>query len=113
MGCGEKLEKQIIDVRMLYNKEKLEAVQHVENDVGLCHIEGTEDELIGVRLSDGQASMQIHLQGAAARRESWILDDEFEQCMICRLPFSNFFRRRHHCRLCGKLVCWICSQHRI
>ncbi|KAI3629244.1 hypothetical protein CBS9595_000316 [Malassezia furfur] len=34
----------------------------------------------------------------------WQDDDEAAQCAICRVPFSLAVRR-HHCRLCGRVVC--------
>lgn len=29
--------------------------------------------------------------------------------MICLRKFSSLFRRRHHCRTCGEVICWQCS----
>lgn len=31
----------------------------------------------------------------------WMRDAECAQCQQCHEPFT-FFRRRHHCRYCGK-----------
>lgn len=42
-------------------------------------------------------------------RHEWQNDDESNVCMRCRAPFS-LWRRRHHCRMCGQLVCSSCSQ---
>ncbi|XP_070192576.1 FYVE, RhoGEF and PH domain-containing protein 4-like isoform X1 [Littorina saxatilis] len=39
----------------------------------------------------------------------WIPDDAATMCMVCQLAFSAF-RRRHHCRACGKLICKSCSK---
>ena len=30
-------------------------------------------------------------------------------CMVCEETFNLVFRRRHHCRICGKLVCGSCA----
>jgi hypothetical protein len=30
-------------------------------------------------------------------------------CMVCKETFNLVFRRRHHCRICGKLVCGSCA----
>jgi len=42
---------------------------------------------------------------------SWIPDDMNPNCIICKSSFT-FLNRRHHCRLCGKVVCDNCSKHR-
>ena len=42
---------------------------------------------------------------------TWIPDDEYEACMLCDEDFW-LFRRRHHCRCCGNLVCDECSEGR-
>lgn len=38
----------------------------------------------------------------------WIADDRAAKCMRCGELFA-LWRRRHHCRLCGDVVCWACS----
>lgn len=42
---------------------------------------------------------------------SWQPDDEVESCPICGRSFSMFYRR-HHCRMCGRVVCSKCSKTR-
>ncbi|SCV73104.1 BQ2448_7029 [Microbotryum intermedium] len=39
----------------------------------------------------------------------WIPDTSATRCMRCCELFG-LWRRRHHCRLCGLVVCWRCSQ---
>ncbi|XP_076447889.1 uncharacterized protein LOC143284778 isoform X2 [Babylonia areolata] len=39
----------------------------------------------------------------------WIPDDAVTMCMICEMAFTTF-RRRHHCRACGKLICKNCCK---
>eukprot|EP00475_Leptophrys_vorax_P035315 TRINITY_DN58087_c0_g1_i2.p2 TRINITY_DN58087_c0_g1~~TRINITY_DN58087_c0_g1_i2.p2 ORF type:complete len:543 (-),score=156.95 TRINITY_DN58087_c0_g1_i2:1717-3345(-) len=41
---------------------------------------------------------------------SWMPDNASDDCLVCKIPFT-FFRRRHHCRSCGLLVCWECSNN--
>jgi FYVE zinc finger len=38
----------------------------------------------------------------------WVPDSKVDKCMKCSTPFT-LWRRRHHCRLCGHVVCWRCS----
>jgi len=40
----------------------------------------------------------------------WVPNDISEECALCKNYF-NLFRRRHHCRMCGSLVCYYCSNH--
>ncbi len=35
-------------------------------------------------------------------------DAASKQCMICKQKFSAFVRK-HHCRMCGRVVCSTCS----
>ena len=49
------------------------------------------------------------------RAKRWVKDDtrlwdgKFLGCQICNAEF-DFFNRRHHCRVCGSLVCHNCSK---
>lgn len=38
----------------------------------------------------------------------WIPDSKADKCMNCSEEFA-IFRRKHHCRACGKVVCHDCS----
>lgn len=38
----------------------------------------------------------------------WVPDSKADRCMKCTEGFG-VWRRRHHCRLCGAVVCWACS----
>ena len=40
-------------------------------------------------------------------RRSWVSDAVAVQCFRCTANFS-LFRRRHHCRLCGRVHCYSC-----
>lgn len=40
----------------------------------------------------------------------WIADSEVKFCPICKKQF-NVARRRHHCRLCGGIMCGKCSAY--
>lgn len=39
----------------------------------------------------------------------WQPDDSSAVCQCCGSMFSTLWRRRHHCRVCGELVCASCS----
>lgn len=38
----------------------------------------------------------------------WVPDNTRDTCALCLEPFT-LFRRKHHCRLCGRIVCGTCS----
>ena len=42
----------------------------------------------------------------------WVPNVLSKGCMKCGSSFT-VFRRRHHCRLCGMLVCQACSRKRV
>ncbi|XP_072311098.1 FYVE, RhoGEF and PH domain-containing protein 4-like [Eucyclogobius newberryi] len=47
------------------------------------------------------------------RAPKWIRDHEVTTCMKCNEPFNPLTRRRHHCRACGCVVCWKCSDNKV
>ncbi|TPX44557.1 hypothetical protein SeLEV6574_g04430 [Synchytrium endobioticum] len=46
--------------------------------------------------------------GLAPHRQHWKPDASTNQCKACHCPFT-FYRRRHHCRMCGEIFCHACS----
>lgn len=46
------------------------------------------------------------------RAPRWIRDNEVTMCMKCKEQFNALTRRRHHCRACGNVVCWKCSEYK-
>jgi len=42
----------------------------------------------------------------------WIDDCNVSKCYSCSLTF-NFYYRKHHCRLCGRIFCYQCSDKNI
>ena len=40
----------------------------------------------------------------------WQSDNITQSCKECKKEFSNFLQRKHHCRLCGQIMCTGCSR---
>lgn len=53
--------------------------------------------------ADGKAE-----EGADCNLPLWIPDDAVLDCMLCQTRFT-LVRRRHHCRICGRVCCNPCS----
>ncbi|KAG7393869.1 hypothetical protein PHYPSEUDO_000046 [Phytophthora pseudosyringae] len=41
----------------------------------------------------------------------WVADHERSMCYVCTRPFGTF-RRKHHCRMCGEVVCKNCTLYK-
>ncbi|KAJ2953249.1 hypothetical protein O0L34_g829 [Tuta absoluta] len=46
-------------------------------------------------------------------KEQWAADYSTDRCMLCHTSIFSMIMRRHHCRRCGRLVCHVCSSHRM
>lgn len=55
---------------------------------------------------------EVLITDLGKRAPRWIRDNEVTMCMKCREPFNALTRRRHHCRACGYVVCWKCSDNK-
>ena len=57
-------------------------------------------------------SLQIEVEKIEAEAPIWQPDSATNSCSVCKCEFS-LLNRRHHCRMCGKVVCGNCSPHRV
>ncbi|XP_077593949.1 FYVE, RhoGEF and PH domain-containing protein 4a [Stigmatopora nigra] len=57
---------------------------------------------------DGEENAEL-----GKRAPRWIRDNEVTMCMKCKESFNALTRRRHHCRACGYVVCWKCSDNKV
>ena len=43
----------------------------------------------------------------------WLADHVASNCQMCRKQFGRLqFTRKHHCRMCGRIVCSTCSDQK-
>ncbi|KAI9759902.1 MAG: hypothetical protein M4579_002027 [Chaenotheca gracillima] len=85
------------------------------NDPGLA-----DQDVIDLRTPSHQSSEPPTSEHGRSRSRSsmeivlprWQPDGEVSACPICGKQFT-FFYRKHHCRKCGRVVCALCSPHRI
>ncbi|KAE9014430.1 hypothetical protein PR003_g14748 [Phytophthora rubi] len=62
---------------------------------------------------DGRRDHRRAARQSAKYDVAWREDDESECCRVCFAMFTKLSRRRHHCRVCGELVCGACSQDQV
>jgi len=44
---------------------------------------------------------------------TWLADHAVNNCQMCRKQFGRLnFTRKHHCRMCGRIICSACSEHK-
>lgn len=63
-------------------------------------------------LSNGPEETNPGVSVIGYYRPFWIPDHDAPICMLCDVKFS-MFKRRHHCRGCGKVLCGECCSSRV
>ncbi|XP_053318089.1 FYVE, RhoGEF and PH domain-containing protein 4 [Spea bombifrons] len=71
-----------------------------------------ETFLIANSRKNEEASTEVNRAELGIRAPKWIRDNEVTMCMKCKEQFNALTRRRHHCRACGHVVCWKCSDYK-
>ncbi|CAH2278273.1 FYVE, and PH domain-containing 4 isoform X1 [Pelobates cultripes] len=59
-----------------------------------------------------EVPLEVSRAELGIRAPRWIRDNEVTMCMKCKEQFNALTRRRHHCRACGYVVCWKCSDYK-
>lgn len=65
------------------------------------------------RIAAKELNVERPTKELGRRAPKWIRDNEVTTCMKCHEPFHPLTRRRHHCRACGCVVCWKCSDNKV
>uniref|UniRef100_K3X1X4 FYVE-type domain-containing protein n=1 Tax=Globisporangium ultimum (strain ATCC 200006 / CBS 805.95 / DAOM BR144) TaxID=431595 RepID=K3X1X4_GLOUD len=63
------------------------------------------------RLEAAVITSRISDQEVLAQNQ-WVKNEERVACVICWKQFNALYRRRHHCRICGDVICGSCSSMR-
>ncbi|KAL4158109.1 hypothetical protein PRNP1_003888 [Phytophthora ramorum] len=64
------------------------------------------------RLNNAVDSYKMSLHLESLRTLQWVRNAERAACVVCCRRFHQLTRRRHHCRLCGEVICRECSVHK-
>ncbi|KAG0323058.1 hypothetical protein BGZ99_002952 [Dissophora globulifera] len=51
-----------------------------------------------------------NLTGTLRNGAGWVRDEDAAICMVCNITRFGVLVRKHHCRLCGRVICWKCCQ---
>jgi len=77
-----------------------------------------KDEWVAIGVDDLDLGHSQHSQLCRSENSSfsdfnsaanWVPDTLKRNCEICNAKFSKFFKKKHHCRQCGGIVCGPCS----
>ncbi|XP_002000123.3 zinc finger FYVE domain-containing protein 26 homolog [Drosophila mojavensis] len=76
---------------------------------------GSEPGSLGTDVHNSLDSLcgAFQIPPQAPTREEWIPDESATHCMCCRRSAFTMLMRRHHCRRCGRVVCYACSTQRM
>ncbi|KAF9916876.1 Zinc finger FYVE domain-containing protein 26 [Lobosporangium transversale] len=50
------------------------------------------------------------MTGTLRNGSDWVRDEDAAVCMVCSVTKFGVLVRKHHCRLCGRVICWKCCQ---
>ncbi|KAL7694793.1 putative FYVE zinc finger, Zinc finger, FYVE/PHD-type, Zinc finger, RING/FYVE/PHD-type [Plasmopara halstedii] len=64
------------------------------------------------RLDNAVESYKLSLHLESLRSLQWVQNTERNECVVCFRRFHQLTRRKHHCRLCGEVICRDCSVHK-
>ncbi|CAJ1060414.1 FYVE and coiled-coil domain-containing protein 1 [Xyrichtys novacula] len=67
-------------------------------------------ELIRDKDALWQKSDALEFEQKLRAEERWLTDKEATHCLSCQGQFT-WWLRRHHCRLCGRIFCYYCSNN--
>ncbi|KAI0818537.1 FYVE zinc finger-domain-containing protein [Irpex lacteus] len=55
--------------------------------------------------SAGGGGGKTDIRAAEQKITPWVEDKEVKECPLCKASFHPLTNRKHHCRLCGRIIC--------
>ena len=91
-------------------KLKLEVIPKAGEDDILKFAQVTDYDLKGNERMIYKVSMYPRgtIDRACMYSVGWVMDGVSDFCMRCDTPFGTLLKRKHHCRICGYLICNEC-----
>eukprot|EP00656_Telonema_subtile_P016220 TRINITY_DN18555_c0_g1_i3.p1 TRINITY_DN18555_c0_g1~~TRINITY_DN18555_c0_g1_i3.p1 ORF type:complete len:705 (-),score=223.62 TRINITY_DN18555_c0_g1_i3:75-2189(-) len=72
------------------------------------------DAAISMPRSEEEKRRLLHIQRRMLQNvihtPVWLQDHATNNCQMCRTAFGRLRTRKHHCRMCGRIVCKQCSE---
>ncbi|XP_058139010.1 FYVE, RhoGEF and PH domain-containing protein 4 isoform X1 [Dasypus novemcinctus] len=99
-----------LELQASSEQDKEEWIKTLQDTIDAFHQRHESFRSAIARDNDIQSEVSTAELGKRAPR--WIRDNEVTMCMKCRESFNALTRRRHHCRACGHVVCWKCSDYK-
>lgn len=110
--CGKPLQV----IRDKYKKDQL-IVDSIKSRKQYVYIKEISDEVIKL-CGKNRIARRIYVEANDTKRYvgvGWIVSDDIDICMMCLEPFGSIFSSynssKHHCRACGIILCYKCSQN--
>ncbi|KAH9118827.1 hypothetical protein LEN26_011902 [Aphanomyces euteiches] len=69
-------------------------------------MKNSKDRRVPVSLCTKAGGMRVVY---LCHHSAWVPDSARSACVVCRASF-NLFVRKHHCRMCGDIVCGPCTR---
>ncbi|XP_071963696.1 zinc finger FYVE domain-containing protein 26-like [Antedon mediterranea] len=80
----------------------------IEDEPVQCTV--PDDPETSSMMDEMKDDLMHQLPSSPPKKEDWVKDMDVTFCMVCKTEKFSMFNRRHHCRRCGRVVCWRCSQ---
>ncbi|XP_061106808.1 FYVE, RhoGEF and PH domain-containing protein 4a isoform X1 [Conger conger] len=98
-----------LELQASTEQDKEEWIKAFQVTIDIFH---QKNETFKTATKDTEESVSLSTAELGKRAPRWIRDNEVTMCMKCKESFNAITRRRHHCRACGYVVCWKCSDNK-
>ena len=93
---------------MVYSKKKLINSDTIEYDRYLINLSDNISD--NLKEHDKFHIIDNYSKPIELTKATWVKDELVSICNSCNVSFS-LFRRKHHCRCCGKIFCYDCTKY--